>query len=232
MNTKHFLMPLVPLLLSVALLSGCSDDDDTKRSYQVNIVNLTANQPLSPIAVILHKSGYHAFNDGSEASLALETLAEGGDNSALLTAAKSSSYHLDSTSGTQPLGPGATEQFQLTTEFGSDARLSILSMLVNTNDAFTGSNAADLNALQTGHAHIINLPAWDAGTEANSEADGTMPGPADSGEGFNAARDDIVNFVGFHRGVVSSDDGLATSVLNESHRFDNPAARVTITRTQ
>ncbi|MFT5808172.1 MAG: hypothetical protein ACI9LG_002473 [Moritella dasanensis] len=29
-----------------------------------------------------------------------------------------------------------------------------------------------------------NLPAYDAGTEANSEAVGTIPGPADGGEGL------------------------------------------------
>jgi len=35
-----------------------------------------------------------------------------------------------------------------------------------------------------------------------------------------------------HAGVISVDDGLTTSALNESHRFDNPVVRITITRTQ
>jgi hypothetical protein len=74
------------------------------------------------------------------------------------------------------------------------------------------------------------LPAWDAGTEANSEASGTIPGPADGGEGYNATRDDLVNFVAIHRGVISADDGLNSSILDESHRFDNPVARVMIER--
>jgi hypothetical protein len=73
--------------------------------------------------------------------------------------------------------------------------------------------------------------AYDAGTEANSEAKGTMPGPADGGEGFNASRDDV-DFVHIHPGVISMYDGLADSVLGASHRFDNPVLAVTIMRTE
>ena len=73
--------------------------------------------------------------------------------------------------------------------------------------------------------------SYDAGTEANSEAAGTIPGPADSGEGFNEMRDDI-NRVAMHPGVVTQDDGLASSVLTSQYKFDNPVAQIVITRTQ
>ena len=73
--------------------------------------------------------------------------------------------------------------------------------------------------------------AYDAGTEANSEAAGTIPGPADSGEGFNEERDDV-NYVAMHPGVVSQHDGLSSSVLSSQHKFDNPLTQVVITRTQ
>jgi hypothetical protein len=33
-----------------------------------------------------------------------------------------------------------------------------------------------------------------------------------------------------HPGVVSADDGFATSALTEQHRFDNPVAEIRITR--
>jgi hypothetical protein len=78
---------------------------------------------------------------------------------------------------------------------------------------------------------MMHYMAYDAGTEANTEAKGSMPGPADGGEGFNAARDDV-NFVHIHPGVISQYDGLADSVLMPSHRFDNPVLAVTITRTE
>ena len=226
-----------PLLLAAALLTACHGDsnndsgnDSENRTFTITVTNLTANQPLSPITAIAHTSGYHAFIDGESASTALEVMAEGGDNGALITEAEAASQYLDSKSGAAPIGPGASDTVELSVTHGSKAHLSLLSMLVNTNDAFTASNAYKISDLALNQSRTINLPVWDAGTEANSEAAGTIPGPADSGEGYNAARDDIVDFVGIHRGVISADDGLATSVLNESHRFLNPAAKVTIKR--
>ena len=64
----------------------------------------------------------------------------------------------------------------------------------------------------------------------DDEAPGTIPGPADGGEGFNAARDDDADRVSMHGGVVSAMDGLITSVLTEQHRFDNPVVGVSVTR--
>ncbi len=237
-SNKSYKLPALSLLLAAGLIAGCDDDDSHndsgERSYTVKIVNLTANQPLSPPALVLHQSAYKAFTDGEPASAGLEVLAEGGDNSSLLSEAQSSAAHLNSVSGTQAIGPGATGTFQLQTDQAGAAHpyLSMVSMLVNTNDAFTAANAIDLSDLWLNQTHTLSVPVWDAGTEANSEAAGTIPGPADGGEGFNANRDDRHNFVSFHQGVISADDGLSSSVLNESHRFDNPAATISITRTK
>lgn len=49
-----------------------------------------------------------------------------------------------------------------------------------------------------------------------------IPGAPGGGEGFNEIR--------LHAGVVSVDDGLATSVLKSNHRFDNPVMSVLIER--
>lgn len=38
------------------------------------------------------------------------------------------------------------------------------------------------------------------------------------------------DFVAMHQGIAGKDDGLASSVLDESHRFDNPALGITIKR--
>ena len=108
--------------------------------------------------------------------------------------------------------------------------LSLATMLVNTNDAFTGVNSTDLSGLAVGETVSMRAIAYDAGTEADSEGPGTIPGPADGGEGFNAARDDEADRVSMHPGVLSAADGLATSVLTEQHRFDNSVASISITR--
>jgi len=232
--TSHLRLS-IPLMMAATLLAACDGSsnnnvDTENRTFRISVTNLTANQPLSPLAVIAHKDTYHAFMDGQPASSGLEILAEGGDNSTLLAAAEADSAHLDSNSGSGAIGPGATSSVEVSVTEGSMAHLSLVSMLVNTNDGFTALNAYDVSGLTLNQSQSMMLPAWDAGTEANSEASGTIPGPADGGEGYNAARDDLVNFVAIHRGVISADDGLNSSILDESHRFDNPVARVMIER--
>ena len=217
------------------LLTGCgssSSHDSTVdiRTYEISVSNVTPNQPLSPVAVILHTSGYQAWVDGETASASLEVLAEGGDNSSLLSNAGDHSAYLASDSGAGAIGPGNSESVQLEVDTQNGVNLSVVTMLVNTNDAYTGINAASLASLASGESVSYNTPVWDAGTENNNEAAGTIPGPADGGEGFNAARSDSSDRVRFHSGVISNQDGLSGSVLTADHRFDNPAAVVTITR--
>jgi hypothetical protein len=102
-------------------------------------------------------------------------------------------------------------------------------MLVNTNDAFTGVNGISIGGLFPGESMTVYALVYDAGTELNSETAASIPGPAGGGEGFNAGRADR-NFVAMHSGVVTVDDGLLTSTLNESHRFLTPVAKITIAR--
>lgn len=199
-------------------------------TFTVSTVNLTVAQPLSPLAAIAHDSSVRAFSIGEPASEPLEILAEGGDNSALLDAIDG----LAEASTEAPLGPGASES--LTLELPDDTTdgvlLTVLTMLVNTNDAITGLNSLDVSGMAVGDSMTISVNAYDTGTEANTEAAGTIPGPADGGEGFNAARDDVGDQVTLHPGVVTADDGLSGSTLNQSHRWDNPVARITVSRTQ
>jgi hypothetical protein len=103
---------------------------------------------------------------------------------------------------------------------------------VNTNDGFAGLDAWNLgNLIEAGMSWSTTLPTLDAGTEVNSEAAGTIPGPADGGEGYNPTRSGR-GIVYFHPGVVTSDDGLDQSVLLAEHKFDNPSVQVTVTRIQ
>jgi hypothetical protein len=219
---------------------GCGGDDDKDEmiitpeppvatpmySYEVTVSNLTYGQPLSPIGIALHKTG-NFWQLGQMASTELEILAESGDNSALLA--------LDmvdiSMSDTAPLAPGKSISFTITTEDMMAAKLSIVSMMVNTNDGFSGLNAIDVSALEVGAKLNFKTRAYDSGTEANNEAVGTIPGPADMGEGFNALRNDV-DFVAVHPGIVGNDDGLSQSVLSYEHKFDNPLMAVSITRIQ
>ena len=233
----RFSKSLIILALS-ASLAACGDSDNNEvevtdpvmpvMSYEftVQVTNLTNAQPLSPIAAIAHSEGM-LWQIGEPASAALELMAEGGDNSELFA----TDFAMASSSAESPLPPGEQVTLMLSTEQLDSLKISLATMLVNTNDAFTGLNAIDVSSLAVNESLSRTSFAYDAGTEANSEAQGTIPGPADSGEGYNEMRDDI-NRVAMHPGVVSQDDGLTNSVLTSQHKFDNPVARITITRTQ
>lgn len=221
-------------------LAGCSDNDDdisapveppvvtpVMQDYSVTVTNLTANQPLSPVAVVTQDHGSRLWSTGMPASVALETLAESGDSSGLANETGVNMLF----SGDGVLVPGATQSVTMSLEQSSVADLSIATMLVNTNDAFTGTTGFDLSTLAVDDTTTLRVIAYDAGTEVNSEAKGTIPGPADGGEGFNPDRDDN-DKVHAHPGVISADDGLADSVLSASHRFDNPVMMIKITRTK
>lgn len=233
----RFSKSLIILALSAGL-AACGDSDNNEvevtdpvtpaMSYEftVQVTNLTNAQPLSPIAAIAHSEGM-LWQIGEPASAALELMAEGGDNSELLA----TDFAMASSSAESPLPPGEQVTIMLSTEQLDSLKISLATMLVNTNDAFTGLNAIDVSSLAVNESLSRTSFAYDAGTEANSEAAGTIPGPADSGEGYNEMRDDI-DRVAMHPGVVSQNDGLTNSVLTSQHKFDNPVARFTITRTQ
>lgn len=237
---KNFKKSALILALATTLTAcGGSDNNESDQiveptpiptadsfEFSVTISNLTAGQPFSPVAVIAHLEGT-LWQIGSPSSVALEVMAEGGDNSQLLTFENG----IANASSEGPVGPGANTTITITTDTLEVLKLSLATMMVNTNDGFTGLSAVDVSALAVGESIMRTTVAYDAGTEANTEAAGTLPGPVDGGEGFNEARDDV-DFVARHPGVVTNEDGLSSSVLSPEHKFDNPLAKVVITRTQ
>ncbi len=240
MNTRYQFL----LLAAAILLQGCDDDDDVSvvmppppppamASFDVTVANLTNAQPLSPVAVIGHTGAYSLFAIGSAATTGLEDMAESGDNTALIAEATAANVYVTG-SGAAPIGPAGSETISITLLASDVATLQITAatMLVNTNDAFSALNGMDVSAMLVGDSVTVDTIAYDAGTEAETEAAIDIPGPAGGGEGFNATRSDDADRVSMHSGVVSQDDGFATSDLSEQHRFDNPVMRVRIERTQ
>lgn len=239
--SNKLLTSLAPLTLAM-VLSACGGSSNNNTSatptpvppppppptmeYQVTVTNLTNAQPLSPLTLVLHQSG-EIWQVGQAASVMLETLAESGDNSGVMAA----DFVLSNATNGEVLLPGLQAQLTISTTDATASKLSLATMLVNTNDAFSGLNAIDLSGLEVGSTIMFKTVVYDAGTEGNSEMPGTIPGPADGGEGMNVARDDV-DFVAMHPGVVSGDDGLTASVLTGAHKFDNPAMSVKIMRMQ
>ena len=238
------------IALSAAVLAACGSNNNAPPAdntvppvvvpaqdaqFRITTTNLTTAQPMSPVAVILHNNGFNNFIDGETASAAVEMLAEGGDNSEVLSTAAAATQHIASGSAgpVPPSSTGTELTLSVPADQLSDVRLSVMTMLIRTNDAFTGLNATDISNMEVGSSRTFNAPTWDAGTELDSEVAATMPGTG--GEGFNATRDDRIDLVRFHNGVVtnaSPEFGLATSDLVEADRFLNPTSRIVVTRTQ
>lgn len=216
--------------------SSNSTSTQTLYEFKIEVLNLTNAQPLSPPAIVAHSSGYQMFDEATRASIALEHLAESGSNAQIISEANSNVETYASEAATTPIEPGAQASYSLVfDEPLTDAKVSVATMLVNTNDAFTGQKNIDISTLEINASMSVSGPVWDAGTEGNSETAATIPGPVgdspdDSHKAFDAERSSDLNYVVFHSGVVTADDGLTTSALNESHRFDQPASRIIITR--
>ncbi|WP_049722661.1 spondin domain-containing protein [Gilvimarinus polysaccharolyticus] len=262
MNKHYILASLCVLSLT---LTACGSDDDHNDTmvvtptpepvptptpepepvfepfiYAVKVTNITRGQPLSPLAAMIFNGEYQMPQIGEPASVALEVLAESGDNSQWLQAAMVDEHVYMSTSAEGgPLLPGASTTVMLEVDPGAevpaDMYLGLVSMLANTNDGITMLDATDLAQLQVDESASWTTLSYDTGTELNSESADTIIGPAAAGglqEGFNAVRDDIVDELRLHSGVISYDDGLMGSALSEAQRFDNPVMRVDITRMQ
>ena len=220
--------------MSSSAMSSSSMAAMTALSYSVKITNLTAAQPLSPFAYTLHTSAFKPFTIGMPASMGLEMIAESGATADYLAEASANAAVIMANATNGMTVPGEYKEFMLNAmvPLGEEDQLyfSVLSMLVNTNDALTGLNNIALKQLAIGQSWTFDALSYDAGTEKNTELQASIPGPAAGGEGFNARRDDVANQVTMHPGAITRDDGKADSVLTQMHRWDNPVARITITR--
>lgn len=226
-------------IATLVLIVACSSGDGTapapqsassSAAFRITVTNATNNQPLSPMAVIVHNSNYTVWDIGSAVTQPFEMLAEGGDFNGLLNDAAQNVDVFNTASGSGVVLPGASDSIDISVTSSGSIRLSVATMLVNTNDAFSGVNNISIDDLAVGQAATYVAPAYDAGTEANTEDAASIPGPAAGGEGFNAARNDT-DFVSVHPGVISSQDGMTGSVLDGSYRWDNPVLTLTVTRT-
>jgi hypothetical protein len=114
--------------------------------------------------------------------------------------------------------PGASDTYNISAE-GNFMKLSLVTMLVNTNDGFTGTDKLQLP--QTG-SKTYYLRTYDAGSEENTELAAHIPGPC-CGNPFmgNATNEKIA----FHPGILGIGD-----LSLETFGWDEPVAKLTITR--
>ena len=208
--------------------------------FNVRIINLSNGIYYTPFLVAAHPEGTSLFTTGQPASASLQAMAEGGDISGLVTDLQGLGATIAENPAGGLLGPASETNVDLNTDGTANVRLSVVAMLLPTNDAFAGLNAV---AIPTDPGtYVFDVPAYDAGTEANDEliTGGGAPGaagiPADPGGlggmgGTGAAMADANTTVHIHRGTLGDlDPNGGTSDLDSSvHRWLNPVIRVVVT---
>ena len=220
-------------LISAGLLAHSA----TAAEVDVKITNLTQGLHFTPFLVAAHTDSEYMYKLGMAASDELQMMAEGGDISGLSGLLTSADKVENPAAGL--LAPGMSTTAMLSTD-AANTELSIVSMLLPTNDGFVGLNSWTIPS-EAG-TYTIYLNGYDAGTEANDEiingggAPGTPGIPADpsgnNGTGATGVTDmEMTQVVHVHRGALGDNDAAAGhSDLNSSvHRWLNPVAKVTVT---
>ena len=146
-------------------------------SLTVTLTNTSDSQPMTPPVVVLHNApdadnGARFFEPGQPASSQIIAIAENGDNGPMLdligylTDQGRVSEHAVGFADPEnpgPLLPGMTATVDLDLQ-SDDQRMTIVSMVVCTNDGFSAANAHTLAADVT---ETFVTPVFDAGSETN-----------------------------------------------------------------
>ncbi|MBD3223376.1 MAG: hypothetical protein GF313_01500 [Caldithrix sp.] len=237
------------LLSIVALLWACSENADvvsfnkgteeaseTNRfggdratsalsaTFEIKLDNMApatgpgASQPMSPIVVAVHKPGFHMFRLGELASDELRQIAEDAVSTPMLELLSKADKVHDFGQGNGVILPGKSDA--ITLEGTTIAhRLSIVSMLVNTNDGIVGFDGVPL---PREGSKMVYLRALDAGTEENTEMKAHIPGPCC---GNPLVRVPTEEPIFFHSGIQGDGD-----LDPDVYGWDEPVAKLTITR--
>jgi hypothetical protein len=148
--------------------------------WKVTITNMTppgmgppGSQPFSPPVFVVHSSRADVWGVGEIATHVVAAIAEDANNAPAESAiAQLSGVKEVFTGEGGPIPSGESRTYIVTTE-GSFDRLTVVTMLVNTNDAFTGTDALRVRATV---GSILTI-AYDAGSEKNNEMMEFIPGP-------------------------------------------------------
>jgi hypothetical protein len=208
--------------------------------FDVQVTNLTNSIYFTPFLVAAHPSGNNLFTTGQPASANLQAMAEGGDTMGLIADVTAMGATIIDNPAAGLLGPATSTSFNMNTDGTSNDRLSIVAMLLPTNDGFAGLNAVEIPEIPG--TYSFDVPAYDAGTEANDEllTGGGMPGvpgiPGDpsmlsGSNGTGAASADANPNIHIHRGSLGDTDAMGgnSDLDSQVHRWLNPVIRVTIT---
>jgi hypothetical protein len=209
--------------------------------FDITIENLTTygGQYFTPPLVAIHQNAEDFFTEGKPANTYIQGIAENGDVPAFaeyLMGSRHVSSYVVAGSGEGPdvtLAPEESVTVSLSADPGSNF-ISFASMLICTNDGFTGVDAAKLPNKVGEEIHLYAM-AYDAGTEVNTEdfADLVPPcqalGGVSSDEVGTGASDPALaegGVIRTHPGITGRDN-----LIPAIHGWEGAVAKFTVRRT-
>jgi hypothetical protein len=206
----------------------------------VTVENLTRGIFFTPLAISAHPEGSGLFNVGSAASDSIQAMAEGGDISGIEAAMSAVGATQSNNPAEGLLLPGASTSTMLNTDGTDNTMLSIVGMILPTNDGFVALNSMKIP--EEAGTYTYYAKAYDAGTEANNEIVGSgavgeagfpAPGPVAATLGSNGTgiATEAEGFIHIHRGALGDleAEGGVSDLDSTAHRWLNPIAKITVT---
>jgi Spondin_N len=210
-------------------------------SYEVTITDLTGGQPLTPPLVATHRAATGFFAVGQPASFGLKEIAENGNLAPMIARLESDKHVAAVAAAAAPLVPSGlpgsamfddTVTLTVTTAEGAKF-LSFASMLICTNDGFTGVDSLRLPK-EVGDTMTVESAGYDAGTELNTEdfVDIVPPCQALVGVSSNDPGTGTSNPALAEGGVIHHHAGIVggADLLPAIHGWTDPVAEITVER--
>ena len=206
--------------------------------FEITLTNLTegvhgeSGQTLSPAIFAVHPAGVKLAEVGQPATPAIIALAEGGDTSGLEALAAAAGANvaiaMNEDMSRRYTMPGQSTTVTVTADMVNSS-LSVGSMLVSTNDALIALIDAPLfDEEGMPITATLELMAYDAGSEDNTELASDIPGPlgldpAVDPAGSNERVPTVDGVIAAHEGIQGVGD------VSEAFAWAEPVAMLTIT---
>jgi hypothetical protein len=192
------------------------------RHFDIEITNITKGIVYTPFLAATHTRRVSLFEVGEEASESVGRVAEGGDIAPLKLELDEHENVFETTTTEGLLQPGESINLELT-GVGNASLVSIISMLLPTNDGIVALRGAKLPRGQASSVTYF-MYAYDAGTETNDELCINIPGPQCGGVPFSP-EDQGEGYIYSHPGIHGEAD-----LSRSQYQWDGAIAKVVITR--
>jgi hypothetical protein len=236
----HLVSKIIIIICALLFLNINEVYAEDDRIYEITVMNLTNGQPLSPVLAATHKKAISMFTVGEQASRGLEAIAEDGDSSLMFNRF----FLSGEVTRVWDVGVPLTPQGTVVGSFTDSVTFKILAhphdkftmvtMLICTNDGFTGLDRVDLPNKGT---MMYWLDGYDAGTEMNTELSEDivdpcsalgpilLPGDPNGNEDAAVDMDPHMPIMHHPTNIIGGND---LTVLD--HGWTDPVVKVTITR--